>query len=115
MSKEPIRVLLWGLRVHGQPRDGRILLEKRELKSWPLSPRLARKRARTWAKYLGWKKRTRVTVCDMPLLPNGCGASNTASFVKEVFPQIKLILELGQTITIAEEMAIHGLPTRAVG
>ena len=109
MSKEPLRVLLWGLGAMGSGM-ARILLEKEGVEIVAAVAQTSAKAGKDLGEVLGVEKRTGVTVTndignalntkpDVVLL-------NTASFVKEVFPQIKLILERGSNvITIAEEMA----------
>ncbi len=109
MSKEPLRVLLWGLGAMGSGM-ARILLEKEGVEIVAAVAQTSAKAGKDLGEVLGVEKRTGVAVTndignalntkpDVVLL-------NTASFVKEVFPQIKLILERGSNvITIAEEMA----------
>jgi 4-hydroxy-tetrahydrodipicolinate reductase len=108
MSKEK-SVLLWGLGAMGGGM-AKMLLSKEDVRIVAALAQTPSKAGKDLGEVLGLGKQVGVKVTndekqafaqkpDIALI-------NTASFVKEVFPQIKLALESGcDVITIAEEMA----------
>jgi hypothetical protein len=109
MNKKSMRVLLWGLGAMGSGM-ARILLEKEGVEIVGAVAQTPAKAGKDLGDVLGVERKTGVVVTNdvgkaLQAKPDVVLLS-TASFVKEVFPQIKLILEHGSdVITIAEEMA----------
>jgi hypothetical protein len=109
MNEKSVRVLLWGLGAMGGGM-ARILLEKEGVDIVAAVAQTPAKAGKDLGEVLGLERRTNVVITND--IEGALGTKpdvvllNTASFVKEVFPQIKIILERGSNvITIAEEMA----------
>lgn len=113
MSKET-KVLLWGLGAMGGGM-AEMLLRKEEVKIVSALAQTPAKAGKDLGEVLGSGKPVGVTVTNDPekafATKPDIALINTASFVAEVFPQIKLALEKGcDVITIAEEMSYPWAP-----
>ncbi len=108
MSGE-VRTLLWGLGAMGGGMAN-MLLKKKDVNIVAALAGTPSKAGKDLGEVLGTGKRVGVTVTNDPMeafaAKPDIALINTASFVKDVFPQIKLALEYGcDVVTIAEEMS----------
>ncbi len=113
MSKEK-KVLLWGLGAMGGGM-AQMLLSKEDVKIVSALASTPAKVGKDLGEVLGLDKHVGLKVTNSEkeafAAKPDIALINTASFVKDVFPQIKLALEMGaDVITIAEEMSYPWAP-----